>query len=216
MGLTGNWAAAWLRESADVLEANRERLSELDREIGDGDHGDNMARGFSAVRAALPDPGLAPTPATLFHLTAMTLISTVGGASGPLYGTAFLKASGVVGSATELGSSAVVALLTAARDGVQTRGKAQENDKTMLDAWGPAVRAAADVARAGASPREVLRAAAEAAARGSAATIPLLAHQGRASYLGERSIGHEDPGAASTALILAAAVTAAERVGEGE
>jgi dihydroxyacetone kinase-like protein len=206
--LTTDWALAWVRGSAAAVGEHRAELSALDREIGDGDHGENLDRGFKAVVAKLDaaEPG---TPGGVLKLVATTLISTVGGASGPLLGTAYLKAAGAVGDAAELDSAAVVALLTAARDGVVLRGKAAPGDKTMIDAWTPAVDAAAAAAAAGEEPAAVLAAAADAAEQGAAATEPLVAHKGRASYLGERAIGHRDPGAQSSALQLRAAARAA-------
>ncbi|NCD19100.1 MAG: dihydroxyacetone kinase subunit L [Actinobacteria bacterium] len=181
-------------------------LIELDRAIGDGDHGENMDRGFTAVVARL-DPPPADVPAAL-KLAAATLISTVGGAAGPLYGTAFLRAAAA--APAQLDADAVAAVLAAALGGIVARGKAEVGDKTMVDAWSPAVEAASAAARAGAGPAAVLRAAADAAAAGALATEPLVARKGRASYLGERSAGHRDPGAQSTALLLEAAATAAE------
>jgi dihydroxyacetone kinase-like protein len=209
MGLTAEWAVDWARRSAAVVGENRARLTNLDREIGDGDHGENLDRGFRAVVAKL-DGDPPATPGAVLKTVATTLISTVGGASGPLLGTAFLKASGAVGDAAELDGSAVVALLTAARDGVVARGKAEPGDKTMVDAWTPAVEAASAAAEGGAEPADVLQAAADAAVEGAAATEPLVARKGRASYLGERSAGHRDPGAESSSLILAAAAAAAK------
>ncbi|MCG2802755.1 MAG: dihydroxyacetone kinase subunit L, partial [Cellulomonas sp.] len=144
----------------------------------------------------------------VLKLVATTLMSTVGGAAGPLYGTAYLRAAKVTASA-QLNSAGVVALLEAATEGIVARGKARPGEKTMVDAWTPAVAAAVAAADAGAPPSEVLAAAAAGAAEGAQATIPLLATKGRASYLGERSIGHLDPGARSTELILAAAAGAA-------
>ena len=143
-------------------------------------------------------------------LAAMTLMSKVGGAAGPLYGTAFLRASTAAGTAAELDPEALVAVLTAARDGIVARGKAEVGDKTMVDAWTPAVEAAQTAAGAQAGPAEVLAAAANGARAGLAGTEPLIARKGRASYLGERSAGHLDPGAASTVLILQAAASTAE------
>lgn len=210
MGLDSGWALAWVRESARVIAEHRAELIALDREIGDGDHGENMDRGFTAVLAKLDgvEPG---TPGNVLKLVATTLISTVGGASGPLFGTAYLKAAGAVTGAEELDGAALVALLTAARDGIVLRGKAETGDKTMIDAWSPAVDAAAAAQADGASEAAVLEAAAAAAESGAEATEPLVARKGRASYLGERAIGHRDPGAQSSALLLrAAAQTAAE------
>jgi dihydroxyacetone kinase-like protein len=208
-GLTAEWAVAWARRSAEVIGENRSRLTNLDREIGDGDHGENLDRGFRAVVAKL-DGDPPTTPGAVLKTVATTLISTVGGASGPLLGTAFLKAAGAAGDAVELDGAAMAAVLAAARDGVVARGKAESGDKTMVDAWTPAVDAAAAAAGDGAEPGEVLRVAAAAARRGAEATDALVARKGRASYLGERSAGHRDPGAESSALLLAAAAEVAE------
>jgi len=208
MALGTDWVENWVRRSAAELSEHRSELVKLDREIGDGDHGENMDRGFEAVIGKLDGLSDGATPADVLKLVATTLISTVGGAAGPLYGTAFLKAAAAVGGATELDSNAVVALLTAARDGIVTRGKAEPGDKTMIDAWTPAVEAAEKAAADGADERAVLAAAADAAERGAEATEPLVARKGRASYLGERAVGHRDPGAQSTALILRAAAEA--------
>ncbi len=208
--LDAAWAIDWLRRSAAVVAANRVALIELDRAIGDGDHGENMDRGFSAIVAKLDEEAPA-TPGAAFKMAAMTLMSKVGGAAGPLYGTAFLRAATAVGDAAVLDSALLAGALAAARDGVVARGKAEPGDKTMIDAWTPAVDAAA--AAAGGSPAAVLAAAAEAAEAGAVATDPLIAHKGRASYLGERAIGHRDPGAVSSALILRAAADAADPCG---
>jgi dihydroxyacetone kinase-like protein len=189
---------------------HRVELIELDRAIGDSDHGENMDRGFKAVLAKLAEAPPA-TPGAALKLTAMALMSKVGGAAGPLYGTAFLRASTSLGEAAEIDPAALAAAIQAARDGVVARGKAESGDKTMVDAWTPAVDAAAVAAAAGdGDVLKVLLAAAEAAEAGAVATDPLIARKGRASYLGERSAGHRDPGAVSTALILRAAAGAAE------
>ncbi len=206
--LTNDWTIAWVRGSAAVIAEHRAELSGLDREIGDGDHGENLDRGFRAVIAKL-DADPPGTPGGVLKLVATTLISTVGGASGPLLGTAYLKAAGAVGDAPELDGTAIAGLLTAARDGIVLRGKAAPGDKTMVDAWTPAVEAADAAANAGEEPAAVLAAAAEAAEAGAVATDPLIAHKGRASYLGERAIGHRDPGAQSSAYLLRAAADAA-------
>ncbi|MBD8466183.1 dihydroxyacetone kinase subunit L [Plantibacter sp. CFBP 8798] len=213
MGLDGAWAIAWMRGSAAVVAEHRVELITLDRDIGDGDHGENLDRGFSAILPKLDEQPADATPADILKLAATTLISTVGGASGPLYGTALLKASIAVAGQEDLDADAVVALLTAARDGIVLRGKAEVGDKTMIDAWTPAVDAASAAAAAGDSPARVLAAAADAAWGGAAATEPLVARKGRASYLGERAIGHRDPGAQSTSYLLQAAAAAA--AGEG-
>lgn len=209
MALTAEWSAAWLRECARVMTEHRSELIELDRAIGDADHGENMHRGFAAVAEKLNTADAAGTPGEVLKLAAVTLMSTVGGAAGPLYGTAFLRAATGLGDAAEVDADAVVVMLTAARDGVVARGKAEPGDKTMVDAWTPAVEAAGTAVSAGASAVEALEAAANAAHAGAAATEPLIARKGRASYLGERSAGHRDPGAVSTGLILQAAADAA-------
>ncbi|MEL4318286.1 dihydroxyacetone kinase subunit DhaL [Leifsonia sp. YIM 134122] len=210
MALGLSWTLDWIRRSGAVIADKRVELITLDRAIGDGDHGENMDRGFQAVVPKLDVLDDDATPGDALKLVATTLISTVGGAAGPLFGTAYLKAAIAVGSAPELDGAAVVALLTAARDGIVLRGKAEVGDKTMIDAWTPAVDAAVAAEAAGASESEILAAAAEAAAAGAVATEPLVAHKGRASYLGERAIGHRDPGAQSTAYLLQAAADAAQ------
>ncbi|WP_426624360.1 dihydroxyacetone kinase subunit DhaL [Leifsonia sp. McL0607] len=209
MALDTNWVLSWITAAAEVVGEHKGELNTLDREIGDGDHGENMDRGMRASVAALAKLPDDATPSAVLRSIAMTLISTVGGASGPLYGTAFLKAAEPVGGAETIDGETLVALLTAARDGIVSRGKAESGDKTMVDAWTPAVEAASAALAAGADPAAILSAAADAAEQGSDATIPLVARKGRASYLGERSAGHRDPGAQSTALILRAAVGAA-------
>jgi phosphoenolpyruvate---glycerone phosphotransferase subunit DhaL len=193
---------------AATVAEHKVELTHLDRDIGDGDHGENLSRGFTAVITKL-DAGAPETPTAVLKLVATTLISTVGGASGPLFGTAFLRAATSVGDAETLDGAAVAGALTAARDGVVARGKAESGDKTMVDALTPAVNAAKAAAEGGGSVTEVLSAAADAAAEGTEATFPLQARKGRASYLGERSIGHIDPGAQSTAYLLRALAGAA-------
>ncbi|KTR11926.1 MULTISPECIES: dihydroxyacetone kinase subunit DhaL [Curtobacterium] len=208
MALDTAWALDWVRRTASTIDDHRAELVTLDREIGDGDHGENLDRGFRAVVEAL-DAGSFDSPGAVFKVVATKLISTVGGAAGPLFGTAYLKAAQAAGDASELDADTLVAVLTAARDGVVSRGKAEVGDKTMVDAWTPAVDAAATAATAGEAPERVLEAAADAAATGAESTDPLVARKGRASYLGERAVGHRDPGAQSTAYILRAAVEAA-------
>ena len=210
MGLDVGWAVRWLTLSAQAMAEHRVELIELDRPIGDSDHGENMDRGFKAVMDKLAE---APpeTPAAALKLTAMTLMSKVGGAAGPLYGTAFLRAATALGETSDVDAATLAAALQAARDGIVARGKAESGDKTMVDAWTPAIEAAAAAAGDGdGDVRKVLLAAAEAAEAGAVSTDPMLARKGRASYLGERSIGHRDPGAVSSALILRAAAGAAE------
>ncbi len=208
MTLDTRWAVAWLTRSADAIEEHAPMLSELDRAIGDGDHGENLNRGFAAVRAALSDLPEDAQPSDVLRVAAMRLISSVGGAAGPLYGTAFLRASDAVSGRGELGPSDVVALIDAALRGIEERGHASAGDKTMVDAWYAAAADAAAAAAEGGDPRAVLAAAARGAARGAESTDGLVARKGRASYLGERAVGHRDPGAESTAIILQAAESA--------
>ena len=201
---------AWITSAAGVIEANRDHLTQLDAAIGDADHGINLARGFTAVLAAL-DAKPAATPGAVLTLTGSTLISKVGGASGPLYGMAFRRAGQALGAAEDVDLTALGQALEAALAGVQQLGAAREGDKTMVDALAPATRALAKAVAEGATQADALAAAAAAAAEGAAATVSMEARKGRASYLGPRSVGHEDPGAASTVLILAALRDAAAR-----
>jgi phosphoenolpyruvate---glycerone phosphotransferase subunit DhaL len=198
VGCTAADMAAAIRAVAKVVAEHRVELIQLDRAIGDGDHGENLDRGFQAVVSKL-DESTPDTPAAVLKLVATTLISKVGGAAGPLYGTAFLRAATALGSVDELGVAEVTEALRAALGGVVARGKAELGDKTMVDALDPAVRAAEGEQGSVAA---VLSAAADAAATGAESTVPLVARKGRASYLGERSAGHLDPGARSTTLLL--------------
>ena len=211
MSLDAAWARRWIELSAADIAEQRGYLVDLDRAIGDGDHGENMDRGFKASVEALGQAQPASV-AEVLKTVAKTLMSTVGGAAGPLYGTAFLRASKAAGDG-ELDGAGVAALIAGALDGIQARGKATTGEKTMVDAWTPALEAARAAAEAGSDPVAVLEAAATAAEAGAAATEPMRATKGRASYLGERSIGHLDPGAVSTSLILRAAVRAAGEAG---
>jgi phosphoenolpyruvate---glycerone phosphotransferase subunit DhaL len=199
---------AWIVSAAEVIEANRDHLTQLDAAIGDADHGSNLARGFTAVLGALDAAGVSVeepmVPGAILTLTGNTLISKVGGASGPLYGTAFRRAGQSLGDAADVDLPALSAALDAALAGVQQLGAAREGDKTVVDALAAATRVFAKVVAEGAAPDEALDALAEAAEAGAEATIPMQALKGRASYLGPRSVGHEDPGAVSTALILGA------------
>ncbi|HEV2377869.1 MAG TPA: dihydroxyacetone kinase subunit DhaL [Streptosporangiaceae bacterium] len=194
---------AWITAAAAVIEANRDHLTQLDAAIGDADHGINLSRGFTAVLAAL-DTAQPATPGAVLTLTGSTLISKVGGASGPLYGMAFRQAGKSLGDATQVGLTELSTALEAALAGVQRLGAAREGDKTMVDALMPATAALSKGVAEGLAEVVALTAMADAARAGAEATIPLLALKGRASYLGSRSVGHEDPGAASTALILTA------------
>lgn len=213
MTLGVSWALEWLRGAAALVEDHREELVELDRQIGDGDHGENLARGFATVVARLDDLPVRPELVSeVLIIAATTVMSTVGGASGPLFGTAFLRASRVTARG-ELDAPGVVALLEACVDGAHERGGAVVGDKTMVDALAPAADAAARAAAAGAGPVEVLRSAASAAHDGARSTAALTAVKGRASYLGERSVGVADPGAVSSALLVEAAYVAAVAAG---
>jgi dihydroxyacetone kinase-like protein len=194
---------AWITSAAGVIETNRDHLTQLDAAIGDADHGINLSRGFTAVLAAL-DAKQPETPGAVLIVTGSTLISKVGGASGPLYGMAFRRAGQALGTAEEVGLPALSQALDAALAGVQQLGAAREGDKTLVDALAPATRALAKAIAEGAAQGDALAAATAAAAEGAAATVSMEARKGRASYLGPRSVGHEDPGAASTVLILAA------------
>jgi dihydroxyacetone kinase-like protein len=192
----------WMTGSAAAIEAEADHLTQLDSAIGDGDHGINMTRGMRAVTAALADAD-EPVPGKRLILAGKTLVSTVGGASGPLWGSALRRAGRSVGDGA-LDGAALVAALDAALAAVQELGAAVPGDKTMVDALGPAVTALRERLDAGDALPEALGAAADAAEEGARATTPMQARKGRASYLGERSVGHQDPGATSTALIIRA------------
>ena len=211
MSLDAAWACRWIELAAADVAEQRDYLVDLDRAIGDGDHGENMDRGFKATVEALGQAEPASV-AEVLKTGAKTLMSTVGGAAGPLYGTAFLRASKAAGDG-ELDAAGVAAIIEGALGGIQARGKATTGEKTMVDAWTPALDAARAAAESGADAVATLQAAATAAEAGAAATEPLRATKGRASYLGERSIGHLDPGAVSTSLLLRAAARAAGEVG---
>ena len=195
----------WVREFARVIADNKAALTQLDAAIGDADHGINMDRGMTAVIAALDGGDSPPTVGALFKQVGMTLVSTVGGASGPLYGTFFLRLGTSAGDVSELDAKAYAASLRAGLDGVVARGKAEAGDKTMYDALAPACDALDSALAEDNELGAALAAAARAADTGRDATTPMLARKGRASYLGERSVGHQDPGATSTALLLRAA-----------
>jgi dihydroxyacetone kinase-like protein len=194
---------AWITEIAAVVEAQRDHLTQLDAAIGDADHGINLSRGFGAVGAALAQAST-PTPGSVLLLTGSTLISKVGGASGPLYGTAFRQAGKALGPGPVVDLPALAAALEAALTAVQKLGAAREGEKTMVDALAPATAAFTKALAEGASRADAFSALVEAAEAGAQATIPMQALKGRASYLGPRSVGHEDPGAVSTALIMSA------------
>lgn len=195
---------AWIRAFAAAIAENKAHLTQLDSDIGDGDHGTNMDRGFQAVVVKLPE--LADKDiGSILKTVGMTLVSTVGGASGPLYGTFFLQAGTAASGKLELSLADWTATLQAGVDGVVMRGKASLGDKTMVDALSPALQALKDSAASGAGLAAALQASARACEQGMQATIPLVARKGRASYLGERSAGHQDPGATSSHLLLQAA-----------
>lgn len=191
----------WISRFGAAIAEKREWLTELDSAIGDADHGANMARGMTAVSEKLGAG--APTGIDdLLKTVGMTLVSSVGGASGPLYGTFFLRMGMSAGAVSSLDGPALAAALRAGLEGIVARGKPEAGDKTMFDAMAPAVDALDETLASGASVAEGARAAADAAAAGRDATLPLVARKGRASYLGERSAGHLDPGAASTAILF--------------
>ena len=212
MPLDAAWALDWTRCAALLIAESRVELTELDRAIGDADHGDNLDRGMRAVvtklDAAQEAGNLPATPGGVLKVVATTLMATVGGAGGPLLGTAFLKAARSC-EATAWGPGELVRALEEATSGLEARGHAISGDKTMADAWRPAAVAAKEAAEIGEDEVGVLTAAAQAAVKGAQDTEPLQARRGRASFLGERSCGHRDPGAQSSALILQAALDAA-------
>jgi len=191
----------WISRFGDAVTEKREWLTELDSAIGDADHGANMARGMAAVRDKL-GAGAPATPDELLKSVGMTLVSSVGGASGPLYGTFFLRMGMTTGAVSEVDAAGLAAALRAGLEGIVARGKAEAGDKTMFDAMAPAVDALDAAIADGADLSSAARKAADAAAAGRDATEPLVARKGRASYLGERSAGHLDPGAASTAILF--------------
>lgn len=203
MGVTPADLTAWITRFDALIDEHQAELTALDSEIGDADHGSNMARGMHAVIAKL-DGGAPATPADLGKTVGMTLVSTVGGASGPLYGTFFLRLGTAAGAEQTLDAASLGAALRAGIEGVVARGKAELGDKTMIDALLPAADAWDAAVAGGADAPAAAQAALEAAERGRDATIPLVARKGRASYLGERSAGHMDPGAASATLLLEA------------
>lgn len=192
----------WLERSAALLDEKKTYLTELDSPIGDADHGINMARGFGKVVEKLPS--VAETDiGSILKTSGMTLLSTVGGASGPLYGTFFMRAGAALQGKQELDGADLLKLLETGIEGVVQRGRAELGDKTMIDALVPAVQALKTSLEAGGDLTHALEACAAAAEAGAQSTIPLVARKGRASYLGERSAGHQDPGATSAAYLLA-------------
>lgn len=198
---------AVIRAMAEAMEENQKHLTKLDSEIGDGDHGNNMHRGFQAVLERLEGID-ASTPAEVVKAVSSALISKVGGAAGPLYGTAFLRASASLGDKEDVSPEDAAEAIEAALGGIKQRGKAEPGDKTIVDALQPAAAAAKEAVDG--SVAEVFRAAADAAEKGVEDTVDLVARKGRASYLGERAVGHQDPGATSTHLLLDAAARTLE------
>jgi dihydroxyacetone kinase-like protein len=197
---------AWIREYARVIRENAQYLTDLDAAIGDADHGINMDRGVTAVLAALD--AAAPTEmAALCKQVGMTLVRSVGGASGPLYGTFFLRMAAALGPVDSVDAAGFAKALRAGVEGVVQRGHAQAGDKTMFDALNPALDALDGALTSGAGLAAALADATMAAEKGRDATTSMIARKGRASYLGERSVGHQDPGATSAAMLIAAAAT---------
>ncbi len=210
MTVTKEQIISWLEQVTEVMIANKEYLTDLDSAIGDADHGNNMSRGFRKVLEKLPtvadrDIG------NIFKTTGMVLISSVGGASGPLYGTFFMRGGMAASAKEELSGQDLYQVLQSGVEGIVQRGRAQVGDKTMIDAWTPAMTALKAALDDGEDTVSALRQAVAAAEQGMKDTIPLQARKGRASYLGERSIGHQDPGATSTFLILNALLEAIEQ-----
>lgn len=199
MGIGTEEITGFVEQFADAVTEHRRLLTRLDSAIGDADHGENLHRGMRAALERLEGD----TPSDLLKSVAMALVSKVGGAAGPLYGTGFLRASKAVEGKEALDTDDVIAALDAAFEGVKERGKSEQGQKTMLDALGPAIDAARAAADDGKSLSDVLRQAAQAADEGKRGTVPVQAQRGRASYLGERSVGHQDPGATSTAMLIA-------------
>ena len=205
MSLGHDDVVRWIRAFAAEVGANKEQLTQLDAAVGDGDHGINMQRGMTAVLVKLDAASEEQDIGALLKTAGMTLVSTVGGAGGPLYGTLFLQMGTAVSGKDELGPDDWAAALEAGIAGVQARGKAEPGDKTMIDALIPGRDALKAALAESASFEDALRQSAEAAEKGMRDTVPLVARKGRASYLGERSAGHQDPGATSSHLLLEAA-----------
>jgi dihydroxyacetone kinase-like protein len=201
MGIQPNQVIVWIETYANTLAENKSYLTDLDSAIGDGDHGVNMDRGFQAVSGKLTSTSEQDIGA-IFKTTAMTLISTVGGASGPLYGTFFLQMGTTTNGKLELTMDDWISAVEAGIEGVIRRGKTNPGDKTMVDSMLPALEALKAASQAGQTLTIALEDAARAAQSGMHDTIPLIAKKGRASYLGERSVGHQDPGATSTYLLF--------------
>lgn len=209
MQITAPYMIRFIERLAATIKEERDYLTELDAAIGDADHGVNLDRGFSAVLTKLPTVA-DKSIGTILKLVGTTLVSTVGGASGPLYGTAFLRAGISIGERFEIGPVDLIAALEAALDGIQSRGKSTRGEKTMIDALGPGIDALKAAHTAGDDFLSVLHKGVDACKSGMLATVPMQATKGRASYLAERSIGHQDPGATSAFLMLKALVDVME------
>ena len=206
--LDSAFIGSWIRSAAADLATHRDYLTQLDAAIGDADHGVNMDRGFAAALLALePDGALAPGP--LLEAVGNAILFKVGGASGPLYGTAFRSAAASLGDGGTFGGEQLLMALRAALEGIQRLGAAVEGDKTIVDAWVPAVSAFERELRSGGTVADASARAAVAAEEGARETVPMQARKGRASYLGPRSVGHQDPGATSTAMLFSALAKAA-------
>ncbi len=203
--------STWLTEAEEQIKAQSDYLTQLDAAIGDGDHGINMRRGFDAVGKALAGQGDNTPPGRLLIVAGKTLVATVGGASGPLWGSALRRAGRAFGDSETFDGKQLALALDAAIDGVVELGAASPGDKTMIDALVPAAKAMHEAIDSGGTLEQAVGAAADAARGGAEATVPMRARKGRASYLGERSIGHQDPGATSAAIILAALSRAVSR-----
>lgn len=209
MGFDTSLAIAWVTHAAEVVKENADHLTALDSAIGDGDHGANLSRGLAASVAAIAEKSPA-TPGKVLVAAGSALVSKTGGASGPLYGTLLRRAGKSLGDAEDADADAVASALSEGLAGVVELGQAQAGEKTMVDALIPATETLTSTAGSGASLAEAAKAAADAASEGAEATTPMQARKGRASYLGERSIGHLDPGAASSALLMRALADIAE------
>jgi dihydroxyacetone kinase-like protein len=201
MKLSNKDVIDYLKKASEILHENKEYLTDLDSAIGDADHGINMDRGFQTVLKNLPmlegkDVG------AILKAVGMYLVSTVGGASGPLYGTAFIQAGSVLAGKFEIDEKDIVKAMQAALDGIVMRGKAEKGDKTMIDTIAPALEELKKSLSDGLDLTEALERTVKAAEEGMKSTIPMLAKKGRASYLGERSIGYQDPGATSSYLLI--------------
>lgn len=196
---------AWMREFGRLVKEQKEQLTALDAAIGDADHGTNMDRGMTAVLAKL-DEAEPSDPAAMCKQVGMTLVGSVGGAAGPLFGTFFIRMAGALGDEPQVDAATFAAGVHAGAEGVVARGRAEPGDKTMCDALTPAAEALQASIAEGGGLADALRSAHQAAEAGRDATVPMLARKGRASYLGQRSVGHQDPGATTVALLFAAAV----------